>query len=77
MAAYSRQRVESVLGGIDLAQAKLDLTPRQATTPAFRLEWAWFLGSLAALALAGLGIHLVSHHSERKPDRPVYLLHPR
>ena len=61
-AAYSPQRVESVLGGIDLSQAKLNLTPQQATTPLFRLEWAWFLGSLAALAPAGLAIHPLSSH---------------
>jgi 4-amino-4-deoxy-L-arabinose transferase-like glycosyltransferase len=64
-AAYSRQRIESVLGGIDLGQARNSLTPKEATTPAFRLEWAWFFGSLAVLALAGLGVHLLSCRSSR------------
>jgi 4-amino-4-deoxy-L-arabinose transferase-like glycosyltransferase len=58
-AAYSRERIESVLGGIDLGQARHGLTPKQATTPAFRLEWAWFLGSLAAVTLAGLGVYVL------------------
>ena len=62
-AAYSRQRIESVLDSIDLSQARLDLTPQQATTPIFRLEWAWFLGGLATLALAGLGVTLLSCRS--------------
>jgi Dolichyl-phosphate-mannose-protein mannosyltransferase len=66
--AYSRQRIESVLGGIDLGQAQLSLTPKAATTPAFRLEWAWFLGSLAALTLAGLGVYLLSRHSQHSPN---------
>ena len=64
-AAYSRQRIESVLGGIDLGQAQHNLTPKAATTPVFRLEWAWFLGSLAVLALAGLGVYLLSCRSSR------------
>jgi len=59
-AAYSRQRIESVLGSIDLSQARLNLTPQQATTPLFRLEWAWFLGALLTLALAGSGVRLLS-----------------
>jgi len=58
--AYSQERVEAVLGGIDLGQAQHGLTPGEATNPIFRREWAWFLGSLAALALAGLGVRLLS-----------------
>ena len=65
-AAYSRQRIESVLDSIDLSQARLDLTPQQATTPIFRLEWAWFLGGLATLALAGLGVTLLSCRSSHR-----------
>jgi hypothetical protein len=76
-AAYSRQRVESVLGGIDLSRASHDLTPGEATPPIFRLGSAWFLGGLATLALAGLGAYLLSRHSQRKPDRSIDLLHPR
>jgi hypothetical protein len=76
-AAYSRQRVESVLGGIDLSRASHDLTPGEATPPIFRLGSAWFLGGLATLALAGLGVYLLSRHSQRKPDRSIDLLHPR
>jgi 4-amino-4-deoxy-L-arabinose transferase-like glycosyltransferase len=60
--AYSRERIEAVLGGIDLDQTRRGLTPKQATTPAFRLEWAWFLGSLAVLALAGLGAYLLDNN---------------
>ena len=66
--AYSPQRIEAVLGQIDLAQAKLSLTPREATSPTFRPEWAWFLGGLAALALAGLVVYLLSRSSRRSPD---------
>jgi len=65
-AAYSRQQIESVLGSIDLSQARLDLTPQQATTPIFRLEWVWFVGGLATLALAGLGVTLLSCRSSHR-----------
>jgi hypothetical protein len=55
-ADYSRAKVEAVLGGIDLDQAKHGLKPKDATTPLFRLEWAWFVASLLLLAVAGLVI---------------------
>ena len=76
-AAYSHQRVKAVLGGIDLSRAQHGLTPQKATVPLFRRGWAWLLGGLAALALAGLGVRLLSGHSQRKADGPVHLLHPR
>jgi 4-amino-4-deoxy-L-arabinose transferase-like glycosyltransferase len=63
---YSPERVEAVLGSIDLSQARLSLTPQQATTPIFHLEWAWFLGGLATLALAGLGVTLLSCRSSHR-----------
>lgn len=56
---YDRSKVEAVLGWIDLGQVRHDLKPKDATLPAYRAEWSWLAGSLAALALAGLAVRAV------------------
>lgn len=58
-ASYSRARVEAVLGHIDLTQVRHGLSAWEATPPTYRAGWLWFLGSLALLTAAGLGVRLL------------------
>jgi hypothetical protein len=54
--AYSRERAEAVLAGVDVTQAQHGLTARAATATAFRLGGIWFAASLVVLGLIALAV---------------------
>ncbi len=63
--AYSRERVETALGGIDLSQAQTHLTTQEATPAWARVKLAPIIcPGMLILLLGGVGVYRLTR--ERK-----------